>query len=59
MRSLMSAGGELQVDAGVALDLAGAVEVADAGVEEDDLRDGQLVGGLELAALFGTSSPGG
>ena len=40
--------GELQIDAGVALDLARALEVADAAVEQNDLRDRQLLGRLEL-----------
>src|SRR5207249_10302124 len=40
------AGGERQLDAGIAGDVALALEVADAAVEEDDLRDRQGSGGF-------------
>ena len=43
----------VEIDAGIALDFAGAGEVANAAVKEDDAGHGQVDGGFEVLLAFG------
>src|SRR5262249_23442264 len=45
--------GELQIDAGIAVDVAAAVKVPDAAVEQDDLGNGELLRRLESIDVNG------